>query len=119
MFPQQERVPCLTLPDPPSVNVDLHGEARVQRLVVVQDEDVAAKGVNAGGVHRGILGNRMGQKGAETDYITSRLEEKFSKYKKEHKKEEEEEGARAAGGGTGGKEGAVGRKRRRRKKSQC
>lgn len=46
-----------TLPDPPSVDVDLDGEARVQRLVVVQDEDVAAQGVDAGGVHRCILGN--------------------------------------------------------------
>lgn len=58
-FPCRQR---LTLPDPPSVDVDLHGEAGVQWLVVVQDEDVAAKGVNAGRVHSSILGKR-GQEG--------------------------------------------------------
>lgn len=62
-FPRQQWVLRFTLPDPPSVDVDLHWEAGVQRLMVVQDEDVAAKGVDAGGVHRCILGNGVGQKG--------------------------------------------------------
>lgn len=75
LFPRQQRFPRLTLPDPPSVDVDLNGEAGVQRLVVVQDDDVAAEGVHTGGVHRCILG---WERGAESDYITTSLEHRFS-----------------------------------------
>ena len=39
---------ALTLPDPSSVDVDLHGIGGVERLVVVEDEDVAAQGVDTG-----------------------------------------------------------------------
>lgn len=47
---------ALTLPDSPPVDVDLHGVGGVEGLVIVEDEDVAAEGVDPGRVHRCILG---------------------------------------------------------------
>lgn len=49
----------LTLPDPSTVDVNLHGVGRVARLVIVEDEDVTAEGVDTGRVHRCILGKRV------------------------------------------------------------
>lgn len=49
----------LTLPDTPSVDVDLDGVGGVERLVIMDDEDVAAQGVNPAGVHHGILGKHI------------------------------------------------------------
>lgn len=49
----------------------------MQRLVVVQDEDVAAKGVDTGRVDRGILGNGIGPRRGESDYNTQSLEQRF------------------------------------------
>lgn len=43
------------MPDASPVDVDLRGVGRVVRLVVVQDEDIAAQVVHSGGVHHGIL----------------------------------------------------------------
>lgn len=95
LFPRRQRVPRLTLPDPPSIDVDLHGESRVKWLVVVQDKDVAAKGVDAGGVHRCILGNGVGQQGSvRLDHITTgtkvfKIERR--KRRSRRKKEEKQE----------------------------
>lgn len=49
----------LTLPDSSAVDVNLHGVGRVARLVIVEDEDVPAEGVDTGRVHRCILGKRV------------------------------------------------------------
>lgn len=47
---------ALTLPDPPAVDVHLHRVGGVERLVIVEDEDVTTQGVDPGRVHRCILG---------------------------------------------------------------
>lgn len=47
---------ALTLPDSSSVNVDLHRICRVERLVIVEDEDVTAQGMDTSGEHCCILG---------------------------------------------------------------
>lgn len=47
---------ALTLPDSSAVDVDLHGVGGVERLVIVEDEDVTTQGVDPGRVHRCILG---------------------------------------------------------------
>lgn len=47
---------ALTLPDPSTVDVNLHGVGGVVRLVIVEDEDVTSEGVDTGRVHRCILG---------------------------------------------------------------
>lgn len=54
-----------TLPDPSTVDVDLDGEGGVVRLVVVEDEDITAQSVDAGRVHRSILGKRRAEEVAE------------------------------------------------------
>lgn len=54
---------ALTLPDAPPVDVDLQRVGWVQRLVVVEDEDVTTRSVDPGRVHRCILGERS----TETD----------------------------------------------------
>ncbi len=52
-------VRALTLPDPASVDVDLHRIGGVQRLVIVEDEDVTPQGMDTSGVHCCILGDGM------------------------------------------------------------
>lgn len=46
----------LTLPDSSPVDVDLHWVCGMERLVVVEDEDVTAQGMDTGRVHCCILG---------------------------------------------------------------
>lgn len=55
----QHSVRALTLPDPSSVDVDLHRIGGVQRLVIVEDEDVTPQGMDTGRVHRRVLGKGM------------------------------------------------------------
>lgn len=62
----------LTLPDPSDVDVHLHRVRGVERLVIVEDKDVPAQGMDPGGVHRCILGHvRTDEDGAETAMLRS------------------------------------------------
>ncbi|TNN80045.1 hypothetical protein EYF80_009696 [Liparis tanakae] len=48
--------PALTLPDSAPVNVHLHRVVGVERLVIVENEDITSQSMDTGGVHRCILG---------------------------------------------------------------
>lgn len=86
----------------------------MQWLVVVQDEDVAAKGVDTGGVHCCILGRGWGKEGGDRllhnifttkVFKVERREGRRSRRTKRKAEERRERGGGAAGRGTGGRKG--------------